>query len=311
MKKKSIEELTQKQLDVLITLIDDDLLKEFPDYFRSDLRRKKKELIKKLGPQVVGELPKILLFDIETAPIEIYAWDLYPQYVTIDKIIHDWFVLTWSAKWLFNSKVEHDRVTRKESLKRDDKRIVKNLWKLMDKADCIIAHNASKFDVPKMNTRFLKYDLPGPAPYQVVDTLVVAKRMFKLTSNKLDYLCRFLGLDVKLDTNFDLWKDCVHGDNKALAKMDNYCVNDVKILEDVYLRLRPYIKSHPNVALYMDSDVTLCPNCGSKDLTWGYKYTTPANQFYTARCKCGAFVRNRASIIDKEKKKVLGQSIAR
>lgn len=152
-------------------------------------------------------------------------------------------------------------------------------------------HNCNNFDRKKANTRFLKYGLGHPAPYQTIDTLLVARREFKVSSNKLDYLCKFLGLDVKLPTGFQLWKDCLNGDAKALAKMDTYCQNDVKILEELYLILRPYIHSHPNLSLYMDTDKLVCPNCGSSKLKWGYKYTTLTNQYKSARCECGAFVR--------------------
>ena len=131
-----------------------------------------------------------------------------------------------------------------------------------------------------------------------------------MSSNKLDYLCKFLGINVKINTGgFELWERCIHGDEKALKSMDEYCRQDVVILEELYLKLRPYIHSHPNVGLYIDSNVTVCPNCGSDKLKWGNKYITPASKFYTARCECGAFVRSRTSVIDKEKKKVLGQPI--
>ena len=146
-----------------------------------------------------------------------------------------------------------------------------------------------------------------PSPYKTVDTLKVARKEFKLTSNKLDYICQYLELDKKLDTGgFELWKRCVNGDIKALKEMDEYCQNDVRILEDLYLELRPYIKNHPNLALYMESIYELCPNCGSDKLRWGYLYKTRVNQYDCAKCQdCGAFMRARKSNIDKDKKDIL------
>ena len=38
-------------------------------------------------------------------------------------------------------KYLNDCLTPKESLKRDDKRILRSVWKLMEKADVIIGHN--------------------------------------------------------------------------------------------------------------------------------------------------------------------------
>ena len=276
--------MNKKQIETLKNTNDDDLLSVFPGYKRALLRRVKREVLKK-------QLPKILIFDIETAPMEVYVWNCAEQRIHIGQIIKDWFILSWSAKWLFEPEIIHDVINPKEVKTGNDKRIVKHLWKLLDEADIIMAHNLMSFDRKKANTRFLKYGLGHPAPYQTIDTLLVARREFKVSSNKLDYLCQFLGLDVKLPTGFQLWKDCLNGDAKALAKMDTYCQNDVKILEELYLILRPYIHSHPNLGLYMDTDKLVCPNCGSDKLKWGYKYRTLTNQYKSARCECGAFVR--------------------
>lgn len=309
---KDINKLKKSEKETLINTGDDDLLEIFPGYKRSDIRREKKRLISKYGAPSDNKLPKILIFDIETSPIVAYVWGLWDQNIAINQIKSDWFIFSWSAKWLFEKEIHHDRLTSKEAKKQDDKRVTNSLWKMIDEADIIIAHNLDRFDKPKMNTRFLKHGLKYPSLYQTVDTLKVAKREFKISSNKLNYLCQFLGLDMKMDTGgFELWEQCMEGKEAALKKMDVYCRQDVVILEELYLKLRPYIHSHPNVGLYMNSDTMLCPNCGSDKLKWGDKYTTPASQFYTARCECGAFVRGKTSAIDSNRKKVLGQAISR
>ena len=69
------------------------------------------------------KLPKILLLDIETAPIKGYVWRLWKQNIYLPQLISDWFMLTWSAKWLFNSTVDSDRLTGKEVLEENDYRI--------------------------------------------------------------------------------------------------------------------------------------------------------------------------------------------
>lgn len=256
---------------------------------------------------------KILLFDIETAPLEVYVWNLYPKYIHISQIKEDWFVLCWSAKWLFGSEIFHGRISREEVLAKDDFRIVNSLWELIDDSDIILAHNCVQFDKPKMNTRFLKHGLKPPSSYQVIDTLTVARREFKVSSNKLDYLCQFLGLNIKFDTGFDLWKRCLKGDVSALKQMDEYCGNDVQILEELYLKLRPYIHSHPNLGTYIESDKRLCSNCGSKNIKWNGKfYHTPAGKYRTFRCgSCGAMNRVKFSEIKGDKKESLLRSNAR
>src|SRR3990172_9806693 len=115
---------------------------------------------------------KILIFDIENAPVEVYAWNrrLWNTSIPPAQIIKDWYMLTWCAKWLNSPDVIKCSITPRESKKRDDSRIVKKLWQLFDKADVIVAHNAWKFDIPMVNTRFITLGLKPPSPYRVIDT---------------------------------------------------------------------------------------------------------------------------------------------
>jgi len=289
--------MTKERLELLRNTYYEDLLFTFPGYKRRELFRMKR-LLPPL-PIAPVKLPKILIFDIETAPMLVHVWNCGEQRININQIEKDWFILSWSAKWLFDSEVIHDVVTGKEARNRNDKRIVKHLWKLIDEADIIMAHNLMNFDRKKANTRFLKYGLNHPSPYKTIDTLQIARREFKVSSNKLDYLCKFLGLNVKTGTGFDLWKECMNGNKESLKKMDRYCQNDVKILEELYLKLRPYIHGHPNCGLYMDTDDIVCPNCGSNDLRWGNIYRTGASRYKVARCECGAMVRNKTSMTNR------------
>jgi hypothetical protein len=48
--------------------------------------------------------------------------------------------------------------------------------------------------------------------------------------------------------------------------MRRYNIRDVVALEPLYLKLRPWIEGHPNVAVYSDSDEVACPKCGSTKL---------------------------------------------
>jgi len=62
-----------------------------------------------------------------------------------------------------------------------------------------------------------------------------------------------------------LWVKCMAGDPVAWKKMERYNKQDVVLLEKVYDKLLPWIKSHPNHNLYDDVE-HCCPNCGSGKL---------------------------------------------
>ena len=236
-------------------------------------------------------MPKILLFDIETSLMEVYVWGLYKQFIPHTNIIKDqngnektWYVLSWAAKWLFDDQIQSDIVTPKEAVARNDKRILESIWKLLDEADIVIGHNGDRFDIRKLNARFIDNEMIPPSPYRTIDTLKVARREFAFVSYKQDFLTKHFKLEQKLSTEFQLWVDCMHGNQARLDEMQEYNRHDVMGLEEVYLKLRPYIKNHPNLGVLMDMDV--CPNCGCEhiDETESIYFTT-ANQFPVYRCQ--------------------------
>jgi transposase-like protein len=258
------------------------------------------------------KLPNILILDIETSPVRAYVWSLWKQNVGLSQIISNWFMLTWSAKWLFSSEVYADKLTGEEALEEDDKRICKSLWKLLDQADIVIAHNGDRFDIPKINSRFVLNGLTPPSPYQRIDTLKIARKTFGFSSNRLDALATQFGFDNKLDTDFSLWNRCMHGDDDALAYMEKYNKYDVELLEEVYIKLRPWMKSHPSVALFGDMKEKSCTCCGSVNLTQAGEYVTSVSVFKTYRCNdCGAFSRERLNSVTVKQKRNLLISVAR
>lgn len=257
--------------------------------------------------------PRVLLLDIETAPMEVYVWGLYLQKISHTNIITDSNILSWSAKWLCEADIMSDILTPEESILRDDKRIMENVWGLLNEADVIIGHNAAKFDLRRLNGRFLFYNMAPPMPYQVIDTLKEAKRHFALSSYKQDYITKHLDLTSKVKTDYELWIQCLAGDEEALGKMLSYNRNDVRGLEDLYMRIRPWIKSHPNMAIFVEADGKACPSCGHQDLTWGgHYYTTPVNRYRAFRCEnCRAIGRARNTDIPMEKRRDLLSPVAR
>jgi hypothetical protein len=256
-------------------------------------------------------MPKILIFDIETSPMEVYVWGLYKQQISTANVIKDWSLLSWSAKWLFGNEIMSQRVTGAEAKERKDGSIVSGLWKLLNEADIVIGHNSQRFDVRKSNFRFAMNGLLPPMPYKQIDTMKHAMKVFGVSSYKLDYLNKVFGNDAKIKTDFSLWPACVRGDEEALAKMEEYNRFDVVVTEELYLTLRPWMKGHPNVALYINTDETLCTNCGNEELSWGGYYYTPAGKYKSFRCdKCGAIGRSRISDLDKETRARLLLSVA-
>lgn len=245
------------------------------------------------------KMPKILIFDLETAPMQAYVWGRWKQNIALNQTISEWFIICWSAKWLFSSEIMGDVLTSEEALNEDDSRIVKSLWELINEADIVVAHNGNKADIPWMNTRFILNNFTPTKPYFSIDTCLVARKQFNFSSNRLDALATYFNLsNNKLDTDFTLWRDCLKGNKEALHYMLEYNKMDVKVLEEVYLKLRPWIKNHPNISNILSSKHS-CPYCGQEELKeiQGKSYFTNVNEYKLYRCNhCGGISRGRTSI---------------
>ena len=215
-----------------------------------------------------------------------------------------WYLLCWAAKWLNEKEIYRDALPYHKGYKKDkenDYEIVLKLWKLLDKADIVIAHNAVKFDVKKINACFIKHGLTPPSPYKVIDTLLEARKNFSIMSNRLNDLGVFLKVGKKMKTGgFQLWRDCLNGDERAWNKMVRYCVNDVKLLERIYKKILPYIRRHPNLSIGSNGK---CPKCGSKMLIKRGLMTTLTNVLQRYSCKkCGGWCSKRDRLLTKDEK---------
>jgi hypothetical protein len=261
------------------------------------------------------KLPVIFVYDLENAPTRAAVWGMWKQNVNQEAISEEWYMLSWSGKYLFDTEVLSDVLTPEEAKAGDDKRIMLSLWEHINNADILIGHNLNAFDVLKMNTRFVINDIMPPSPYQTIDTLLAARKNFSFTSNKLDYLCKQFGVARKADNGgMKRWMGCMDGNPQDLIDMEKYNKQDIVATEELYFALRPYIKNHPNLALYMNSTTDACYRCGSQDIEWlpeTYYYTT-VNKFPVYKCnKCHGHGRSRFSAMSKDDRKHITSPIAR
>lgn len=279
---------------------------------RQDVIRAKEQVRKELNSELKilnrADRPRILLIDIETAPLRAYIWqkEVWGANVSSDRVISEWFMLTWAAKWLGDEEIVSMKLTGEEARKEDDSRLVKELWYLLNSSDIVIAHNGIRFDSPNISTRFLLNGLPPCKPYRQIDTLLVAKKQFGFTHNNLNGLAKLFNLGEKIETTFDLWTRCLDGDNKALAEMEVYNRHDVELLEEVYIKLRPWIKGHPNLGTYVEESTPRCAVCGSTNLveTADFYYTN-LGKYPIYKCECGANNSHRKTILTPEKRNSL------
>jgi len=249
--------------------------------------------------------PVVAVLDIETLPMIVYSWGMWDQNISIDQVIEDSCMLSWAGKYLNSHETHSDVMTPVEAETRNSERITKSIWEFLHKADVVIGHNYAGFDVKYINTEFLKHNLP-PLKYIVIDTFLIAKQNFRFASNKMKYINDQLGIRNKIDNDgFPLWKGCSDGDKESLKTMLEYNEGDITATEDLFYRVRPYVKNF-NVALYNEMETEQCPVCGSENVKHEGWYYTPAGQWESVRCdNCKCLSRKKENHLDKEKRKTL------
>lgn len=245
---------------------------------------------------------KVLFVDVESSPAIAYIWKRWKENIPLDRIIEEGYLLSFSAKWLGSSTIIFEHISEECN----DKQLCEKLHMLFSKADVVVAHNGINFDFPLIRTRMLKHGMKPYSKNKEVDTLQIAKKMFRFPSNSLDGIAAYLGLQRKYKhSGFELWKRCMALDAEAFVEMQEYNDTDIEVLEQVYLALRAWDKTKPNLAVISGSKEMACVCCGSKSLDKLEKLAhTNISSFTQYQCReCGSFMRDRVNIRSKDEMK--------
>jgi DNA polymerase elongation subunit (family B) len=256
--------------------------------------------------------PKILTLDIESLPLELYAWGIFDVNASLEQIKTDWSILSYSAKWLDSSKIFYaDTMGRGKNKVRDDKCLMSHLWELLDTADIIIAQNGKKFDIKKINARLITHGYGPYSPVRVIDTLLAVRRNFGFSSNKLAWLSEYLTTNKKSDhknfPGFHLWLQALEDNPEARKELRKYNIQDVITTEELYIKLRPWIDNHPNMGTYKKNNTNhVCPKCSSNKVQKRGLSITQAGQYQRFQCSsCGGWSRDKTTILATENRKAL------
>lgn len=250
--------------------------------------------------------PRILLIDLETFPNVAYVWGAYEQNAI--EMRDDWYILSAAWKWFGTRPIFAKGLCDYRGYKggpSTERALLKDIHALMDEADIIVAHNGVDFDVKVANARFIVHGFAPPSPYKVVDTKRAIKQVARFSSNRLDWLCKQLGLGRKIEhEGFPLWKGCAAGDATAWRKMLRYNRHDVRLLEELYRTVAPWIRQ-PNAALYSGDERCVNPACGSTDIQVFPKlYPAITRMYRRIQCrKCGKWA--RATVSERRPKAVV------
>lgn len=255
---------------------------------------------------IKNNIAKVYTLDCETGMHKGYFFSTFKQNLTPDHITEYPYMLTFAGKWLHEDDIEGFKLPDFPLWKIDKKNdytLIEKLWERFDAADVVICHN-SRFDDNWFRQQCILHGFPQPSPYKVICTLKGLKSTTSLASKSLNYATQyFRTLDEKLKNGgISLWVRCMEGDEKAFDEMLEYNIGDIPTAEQLYLKIRPWMKGHPNLSLYIKSDVPTCRVCQSPNLlpldTNAY---TDVSVFEAVRCAdCGKVQRSGSAINDKD-----------
>ena len=240
------------------------------------------------GAEPPVDSPNVLVYDIETSTA---TYKTYPRtgkvWLNPSWMTEKPYMLGWSGKWLLDTEVHSSFVSPEEAVKRDDERVTRELHRMIDRADYVITYNGNRFDNKEITSRFLKYGLT-PTKYQSIDLYQKVKQICRLPGYSLRYVLKEFGLSPKGD-RVDTDK-AEEGDAEALKKDEAYCKQDVLSEEELYVFLRPHMKTHPSMSVLMDrytpleEDEAYCPRCTGVVHIWRWekRYAMPSGNMHKA-----------------------------
>lgn len=199
--------------------------------------------------------PKVLLWDIECS-------DFAADYG---------FIFCIGYKFLGDKRVKLISIANTEEFKKDvtdDRGVISQFAEVMEKADYQVTWYGERFDYPYINTRALLNSQPPVPIIPHADGWRTARKKLKFQSNRLDGVSRAIptapGAKRELKTYIEgrHWVRAKAGYKDALSYVGEHCIADIRVLEKVYLALRPFSVNPPNLSKVRHPELNGCPACG-------------------------------------------------
>ena len=153
-------------------------------------------------------------------------------------------MLAWCVK-MEGGELLEDVVTKKElDGEVQDKRIIQHLLEVLQGVDVVTTFWGTGFDVPFIRSRALYHRLDFPMYGTIChfDLFYACRSLFKLHRKSLQAVTEFLGIEGKTHLKLPVWQLAKRGHKESLGYVLEHCREDVKILEMLWQRVKPYRK---------------------------------------------------------------------
>lgn len=249
----------------------------------------------------------ILLFDIETLPIQGLSFSRWQTNITPKWSTADSSVICIAYRWLHGGSTKCIHIGEEPDRYRDnpydDQGVIMEFDEVMKQADFVVAHNGNGFDVPILAGRRLVHGL-DPVNVNSLDTLPMVRGCGRMPrGNGLSAVADSLGVAQKIVSENGWWFDiATKSCTKSLKKMVHYCKRDVDVLHDVFNIVYPRTnKILPHMGRYLGNSGTCCDRCGSEDYKPAGKKMKNVHAYHLYTCtQCSrTFEGAKVKMIDK------------
>ena len=224
---------------------------------------------------------KLLMLDIEWAPALAYVWRMWDENISPDQLVDEGGLLCFCANWygskefMFFSEWNDGQMGMAQAA-----------LQLLTEADAVVTYNGNKYDLPKLRGTIALAGLTPPPPPTSIDLLKVVKSL-GFVMNRLAYIGPLLKVGGKVKhEGFRLWRSVLEGDEKARERMRKYNIQDVKLLVNLYERIKPFITNHPHIG----DERGECGSCGSNRMQSRGHRRTKTFKIQRLQCRdCGSW----------------------
>lgn len=250
--------------------------------------------------------PRILIFDIETAPARLWGHTLWDPVRSWERVEQPPWILGIGLRWL-----DADLAVWTDA-RRGYRDMLITVRDAIAQCDVLVGFNSARFDYPWLLWEWERLGIQPPPPtFRHVDLLKTLRKM-KPLSRSLGYVSHQLGLDTTKGSagGFDTWRGCMLGfelqdgvpvltgatDDRAWSQMARYCRQDVDTTAALFVRLLPHLGRQLGMGTLVADGV--CSACGSGRVTALDRPTyTSARAYRAYHCdECGAFLRSTETI---------------
>lgn len=130
----------------------------------------------------------------------------------------------------------------------DDKLIVEDIARELEKHAIIVTHYGKGFDIPFLRAKMTQHGLHPLPPRFMVDSYSIARKNFKLSRRRLEALAEYFDIGKKSGVEGRLWIEAAYsGDRKAMDEIVKHNIVDCEILEKLAAMTFEYIKAIPKM----------------------------------------------------------------